>query len=204
MMWKLWLAVAAAAFLVAALVAVVPLFPVPSGNRTVGEGNYAYFQVRSLLIDEELVVSWHSSTDTSVWTEDCGSTEPSSTGSIPCSSPSDVTVSSNGTSGSVHLTAAGGDWIAVGTVGANASISLTTTDSEASLGSAVLGAALIYLAVRSLIVARPSKEKASPPAPPDTKKGEGAENEEHEAQPAAPGAPVAGGPAGEGNDEGTR
>lgn len=146
-MWKIALVLGVAILLVGVLVAVVPLVPVPSGNKTVGEGNFAYFQVNSLLLPQQLAITWSASKPVEIWVEDCGSSEPAADSLEPCHSPVRGPDHENGTGGVLGFSANNGDWVAIGTDGTNASISLKTTDAQGALGAFVLAATLIFLGI---------------------------------------------------------
>jgi hypothetical protein len=201
--WKVAVVLSVVAFLLGAALAVVPLVPVPSGDRTVGEGAYAYFQVHSLLLDQVLAISWTASPATTLWVEDCGGAEPTGSGLDPCPSPTTLSVGPNGTSGTMMLTAPGGDWIAVGTGGGNATISLKTSDAQAALGAGAVGAFLLFLALRTLRRDRQAKRKAPPERTPTEAGAPTEAPKPKDDSPVQPAAPSTAGPA-VGTDEGTR
>lgn len=153
-LWQIMLAVGVVLALIAAVVILVPLVPVPSGNKTVGEGDFAYFQVNSLVIQQGILVSWSSNVSLTVWIEDCGASHPSPGALVPCTTPTHGPKTATGTGGTISFSASAGDWVAVGTDEGNASISLTTTDAQGGLGALAFAIVLLFLAYRAFDASR--------------------------------------------------
>lgn len=156
-------AVGLTCLILGAFVAVVPVFPVPSGDKQVNGTTVAYFQVHSLVLPQYLQVPWNAGTSTHITAIDCGGTEPNGAALNIC--PSNRTVASGtGTSGTLTFSAQNGDWIAIGTNGPNASISLRTTNGQVGFVVLVLGA---LFTVAGLLLGRGEPVRA----PPSSKKG---------------------------------
>ncbi len=132
------LAVGVTCLLLGAFVSLAPIFPVPSGAKMVNGSTVAYFQVHSLVLPQYLQVPWTSSQGTHITAIDCGGNEPSGSAAAIC--PSNRTVASGtGTSGTLSFSAQNGDWIAIGTNGPDANISLRTTNGQVGFVVLVLG-----------------------------------------------------------------
>lgn len=146
-------AVGITALVLGALVSLVPLFPVPSGAQTVGNGTIADFEVHSLVFPLYIELPWTSnSTSTEVFAVDCGPQMPVGAALSPCSQGT-VLARGTGSSGTLSFSAQNGDWIYVGANNGMAKISLRVSNGEVGFASVVLGSILLVLG----LTVRPSK-----------------------------------------------
>lgn len=138
-------AVGITALVLGSLVALVPIFPVPSGTQTVGNGTIADFEVHSLVFPLYIELPWTSNnTTTEVFAVDCGPQMPVGAALSPCSQGT-ILAKGTGSSGTLSIHAQNGDWIYVGANNGMAKISLRVSNGEVGFASIVLGAVLLVM-----------------------------------------------------------
>lgn len=199
-----------------ATISFVPIFPVPGGSQTIGGGggqDLEVFEVRTLLVPQYLDLQWSSSVPLTVWVIDCGSVQPA-VGASPICPTNRTLATGSGMSGTLSISAENGDWVVAGTSGANASVSIRSSNGIVGVPTMAFGATIAITALLLDVRRRRSASRSEegdrapeddvPGATPEKVVRRKPSRKEHDREPSeAPAGPAAEEPEGSGDQDGS-